>query len=111
MSNANVDWDPNEPTAVHYRLFSLAIRVKGLAQIWALYPYLEAKLNQIVARELEPQVVAESKRNSTCLRIVPLLTSSSGWSSVQIAPLIRECATGLLGVYMFGDTLCRSHLV
>lgn len=62
MSNANVDWDPNEPTAVHYRLFARAIRVKGLAQMGTLYPYLEAKLNKVVARRLEPRIIADGNR-------------------------------------------------
>lgn len=43
--------------------------------------------------------------------MVQLLISSSGWNSVQIAPLMRHCATGLLGVYIFGNTLCKSRLV
>ncbi|MCJ1454854.1 hypothetical protein MMC28_005207 [Mycoblastus sanguinarius] len=87
LGHANVDWDPNEQIALRYRLFARAIRVKGLTQFGTLYPYLEAKLSQIIVRELESESTAE------------------GWSSVQLAPLMRQCATGLLGVYMFGNTL------
>lgn len=87
MSHANIDLNPNEQITLRYRLFARAIRVKGLAQIGTLYPYLQARLNQIIGGELEPLVIAE------------------GWSSVHIAPLMRQCATGLLGVYMFGNKL------
>ena len=64
MSHAEIDWDPNEQIALRYRLFARAIRVKGLAQIQGLYPYLQAKLDQTVASRLKPQVERDGKLNS-----------------------------------------------
>ena len=59
MSHANIDWDPNEQIMLRYRLFARAIRVKGLSQLEVLYPYLQAKLDEVVTREIEPQVVTD----------------------------------------------------
>ena len=113
MSSGDLYWDPYKSASAlmhHYRLISLAIRIKGLAQMWTLYPYLEAKLNRIVSQKLEPVVVTESKYIQTCQYTEFPLMGSSGWKPVQIAPLLRECATGLLGVCLFGNTLCRQFL-
>lgn len=60
MSHADIDWDPNEQISLRYRLFARAIRVKGLAQIGTLFPYLGERLNLIVTRDLEPQIDANS---------------------------------------------------
>ena len=66
LGHANVDWDPNEQIALRYRLFARAIRVKGLTQFGTLYPYLEAKLSQIIVRELESESTAEGNRRAFC---------------------------------------------
>lgn len=101
--------NPNEQLTLRYRLFTRAIKVKGVSQMGNLYPYLQTRLDQTVAQQLETQVFAESMWILKQVSTIYQLISSSGWSSIQIAPLMRQCASGLLGVYIFGNALCRLH--
>jgi hypothetical protein len=39
-----------------------------------------------------------------------MLTFSTGWNAVQIAPVMQDFATGMLGVYFFGNNLCMEHI-
>ena len=109
MSTANIDWDPNEQINLRYRLYTRAIKVNGLAQMRSLYPYLQDRLIQTIAQHLETQTVSDGSPVLLFLRTVRQLMSSAEWSKVQIAPVMRQCATGLLGVYMFGNALCRLY--
>lgn len=110
MRHANIDCDPNEQINLRYRLYTRAIKVKGLAQMDTLYPYLQTRLNQTIAQQLDAQFDSDGRRILICLYHVHQLMRSSGWTCIQIAPVMRQCATGLLGVYMFGNTLCKPHL-
>ena len=55
MKHSELSLDPNEQAAHRYRLFSRAIKVKGLAQIDALQPYLQKKLEDTLVKEIESQ--------------------------------------------------------
>lgn len=59
MKHSELSLDPNEQAAHRYRLFSRAIKVKGLAQIEALQPYLQGKLEGTLAREIDSQPSVE----------------------------------------------------
>ena len=53
----------------------------------ALQPYLRTRLEKTFSELVEPQV-------------------SDEWSSVQLSPIMRDLATGMLAVYVFGEKLC-----
>ena len=55
MKHSELSLDPNEQAAHRYRLFSRAIKVKGLAQIEALQPYLQGKLEETLVRKIDSQ--------------------------------------------------------
>ena len=55
MSHTEVQMDPNEQTNMRYRLFGRAIRINGLSQLSALYPYLQARLRKTVNDMICPQ--------------------------------------------------------
>lgn len=55
MKHGEMSLDPNEQAAHRYRLFSRAIKVKGLAQIEALQPYLQRKLEDTLIRKIDSQ--------------------------------------------------------
>ena len=55
MKHSELSLDPNEQAAHRYRLFSRAIKVKGLAQIEALQPYLQGKLEGTLLRQIDSQ--------------------------------------------------------
>ena len=79
MSHANIDWDPNEQINLRYRLYTRAIKVKGLAQMGKLYPYLQARLNQTIVQQLETQIISDGSRISIYLtKIHQLISSQSG---------------------------------
>ena len=46
MKNAKITMDPTEQTAARYRLFARAIKLTGRAQIAALQPFLQLRLEQ-----------------------------------------------------------------
>ena len=105
LSHTEIDWDPNEQINLRYRLFARAIRLNGLSQIKALEPYLQARCRITVREKIGSQVAADGAEflpNSGSR----ILISSAGWTSVQIAPIMRDFATGMLGVYFFGEKLC-----
>ncbi|MCJ1461139.1 hypothetical protein MMC28_011521 [Mycoblastus sanguinarius] len=79
--------DPNEQAAHRYRLFSRTIKIAGLAQIASLQPHLQAKLEKILLADIDSQ------------------PSEAGWTSVRIAPVMRDLAMGMLDVYFFGQEL------
>ncbi|KAL8959281.1 MAG: hypothetical protein Q9183_005662, partial [Haloplaca sp. 2 TL-2023] len=89
ISPASIIFNPHEINTTRVRLATRAIKIKGLAQLQDLYPYLQAQLDRLIADELKPN----------------LATDGGDWSAVQITPLMRHCATGMLGVYLFGNTL------
>ena len=60
MGHADIDWDPNEQISLRYRVYTRAIKIKGVAQIGTLYPYLQESLNQTMARQLESQTVSDA---------------------------------------------------
>ena len=37
-----------------------------------------------------------------------MLIDSPGWTSIQVAPVMRDLATGMLGIYFFGEKLCKT---
>lgn len=53
MKHTTVELDPNEQTAARYRLYSRAIRIIGMAQISALQPYLQARLQEALYRHID----------------------------------------------------------
>ena len=55
MKHGELSFDPNEQAAHRYRLFSRAIKVKGLAQIEALQPYLQGKLEGTLLKSIDSQ--------------------------------------------------------
>ena len=60
MHHGDVSLDPNEQAAHRYRLFSRAIKITGLAQIAALQPYLQARLERTLHEALDSQPTPES---------------------------------------------------
>ncbi len=58
MTHGELALDPNEQAAHRYRLFSRAIKVKGLAQVEALQPYLQEKLKETLLRKIDSQPLA-----------------------------------------------------
>lgn len=90
MHHGEVSLDPNEQAAHRYRLFSRAIKITGLAQIAALQPHLQARLEKTLHETIGAQPVSEL-----------------GWKSVKIAPATRDLASGMLSVYFFGDNLSQ----
>ena len=59
MHHGEVSLDPNEQAAHRYRLFSRAIKITGLAQIAALQPYLQARLEKTLHETIETQPTSE----------------------------------------------------
>lgn len=53
MKHTTIDLDPNEQTAARYRLYSRAIRIVGLAQISALQPYLQARMQETLYKHID----------------------------------------------------------
>lgn len=66
ISHDNIDWDPSEAINLRHRLPTRAIKVKGLPQIEALYPYLQARLNRTIAQQLEAQTNPYGTALSVC---------------------------------------------
>ena len=54
------EFDPNEQAAHRYRLYSRAIKITGLAQIAALQPYLQARLEKTLHETIGTQPTSES---------------------------------------------------
>lgn len=54
------EFDPNEQAAHRYRLFSRAIKITGLAQIAALQPHLQARLEKTLHEKIGTQPTSES---------------------------------------------------
>ncbi|MCJ1475924.1 hypothetical protein MMC13_004588 [Lambiella insularis] len=88
LKNDDVDLDPAEQAAHRYRLYSRAIRVTGLAQIDALQPFLQSSCEKTLRTTIDDS-----------------LPSADGWTSVRIAPMMRDLASGMLSVYFFGEEL------
>ena len=55
MTHGELALDPNEQAAHRYRLFSRAIKIRGLAQVEALQPYLQEKLKGTLLRTIDSQ--------------------------------------------------------
>ncbi|MCJ1349614.1 hypothetical protein MMC31_007855 [Peltigera leucophlebia] len=88
MNHIQIDLDPNEQTAARYRLYARVIRVIGMSQISELQLFLQAKLEETSIEEIDTQSTVD------------------GWTPVNLAPLMRKSASGMLGVYFFGEKLC-----
>ncbi|KAI9660584.1 MAG: hypothetical protein M1821_009936 [Bathelium mastoideum] len=85
LNHDEVAWDPNEQISLRYRLFARAIRINGVPQIKAIHPWLQQKAEKMLANKLNTQL------------------TDNTWCSVQVAPIMRDLATGMLGIYFFGD--------
>ena len=107
MSNSELKWDPNEQINLRYRLFARAIRINGSAQISTLEGYLQLRLAKTFECLVEPQLNDESMYSYRA-QGASYLIMCSDWSRIKIAPIMRDLATGMLGVYHFGDRLSRS---
>ena len=59
MHHGEVSLDPNEQAAHRYRLFSRAIKITGLAQIAALQPYLQARLEKTLQETIATQPTSD----------------------------------------------------
>ena len=59
MHHGEVSLDPNEQAAHRYRLFSRAIKITGLAQIAALQPYLQARLEKTLQETIGTQPTSD----------------------------------------------------
>ena len=105
MKNAQTHLDPNEQTPARYKLFSTAIRSIGMAQIASLQPYLQSNLESTLYQHLELQPAVDGAVLQSLISN-SLLTVTSGWNTVKMAPLMRDLASGMLGVYFFGEKLC-----
>jgi len=55
MKHTGINLDPNEQTAARYRLYSRAIRIIGVAQISALQPYLQARMQETLHKHIGAQ--------------------------------------------------------
>ena len=55
MDHREISMDPNEQTALRYRLYSRVLRHVGLSQIAVLQPYLQAKIDRVLATEIDSQ--------------------------------------------------------
>jgi cytochrome P450 len=88
MSHVDTHLDPNEQAPHRYKLFATAIRGVGTAQLPSLVPLLQASLHRALSEMVDSAPVA-----------------FDGWHNVQLAPLMRRCATGMLGTYFFGDMM------
>ncbi|KAI9709132.1 MAG: hypothetical protein M1820_003578 [Bogoriella megaspora] len=85
LNHEEVALDPNEQINLRYRLFARAIRINGVPQIKAIHPWLQHKAEKVLATKLDAQLI------------------DNGWCSVQLAPVMRDLATGMLG----GSVLIR----
>ena len=88
MNHMSTSLDPNEQVPHRYRLFSTAIRSIGVSQLRDWYPHLQVKANETttIMLDLQPK-------------------DSEGWHTVTLAQLTRNLASGLLGIYFFGNSL------
>ncbi|MCJ1248353.1 hypothetical protein MMC30_005570 [Trapelia coarctata] len=104
MKHTTVDLDPNEQTAARYRLYSRAIRIIGMAQISSLQPYLQARMQETLYRHVDAR---DSTDGMNLFLVGSLLDidDSTGWTSIQLAPLMRDMAGDMLGLYFFGPKL------
>jgi len=68
MKHTTINLDPNEQTAARYRLYSRAIRIIGMAQISALQPYLQARLQETLHKHIDAR---DSTNGRTSLLILP----------------------------------------
>jgi len=105
MSHNDLGLDPNEQISLRYRLFARAIKIKGSIQINLLHPYLETRLQKTLNEYIDPHVAADG--NDYFLGPETLiLTTITGWHAIRVAPLMRDFATGMMGIYFFGKRLC-----
>ena len=107
MSHDQIQWDPNEQINLRYRLFARAIRINGLSQIQALQPYLQVRLEKTPNSMIEPRTKSSGKYFPPKVQHEHTLTEGLDWPSLQIAPIMRDLAIGMLGVYFFGEKLCK----
>ncbi len=98
--------DPSQQINMRYRLYGQAIHRKGQAQMKTLQPYFQGRLEKTFERMVDPQLSDDGTKNLPVIENGEL-TILPGWSSIQIAPIMRDLATGMLGTYLFGDKLCR----
>ena len=78
MKHSELSLDPNEQAAHRYRLFSRAIKMKGLAQIEALQPYLQGKLEETLVRNIDSQPSVAGCYHSRSLRENILISWQAG---------------------------------
>ncbi len=71
-----------------------------------LQPYFQGRLEKTFERMVEPQLSDDGTKKLPVIENREL-TIFPGWSSIQIAPIMRDLASGMLGTYLFGDKLCR----
>ncbi|CAD6592998.1 MAG: hypothetical protein ASARMPREDX12_006647 [Alectoria sarmentosa] len=93
LSHTETEWDPNEQINQRYRLFTRAIRIAGVSQMKILQPYLQARMKKTFQEMVYSQV-----------------TTTESWTSIQVAPVMRDLATGMLGMYFFGEKLCQEPI-
>lgn len=110
MRNTKISLDPVEQTAARYRLFARAIKLNGRAQIAALHPFLQTRLERSLWHILESKCQGDGNENS----MLVYFNSSSQyleWTTLRLAPLMSNVVSGMLGVYMFGEVLSKSYNV
>ena len=66
MSQKNLVLDPSIVTSQRHRLFTRSIKLKGLAQIKALYPYLETRLGSTLQDLLQPEPNSGGLNSESC---------------------------------------------
>ena len=109
MDHREISMDPNEQTALRYRLYSRVLRHVGLSQIAVLQPYLQTKIDSVLAARIESQQAVKGTRISLSAT-VPLANIALGKVRLKLAPLMRELVTGSLTTYFFGKRMCRFNL-
>lgn len=105
MSNKEIQLDPSQQVNMRYRLYGQAIHRKGQAQMKTLQPYFQGRLEKTFQHMVDPQLPSDGLKRFH-LSEDGELTILPGWSSIQVAPIMRDLATGMLGTYLFGDKLC-----
>ena len=107
MHHGEVSLDPNQQASYRYRLFSRAIKNADLAQIAALQPHLQKKLEETLHETIDSESTSTSGRYHLYHEFQRRLITAVGWRSVKVAPIMRDLATGMLSVYFFSESLCE----
>lgn len=96
--------DPKEQANFRYRLYARAIKINGVSQIKTLQPHLQARLERTLIEKINPQITTDGLIQYPRARYVLMVVS--GWHAIRLAPIMRDFATGMLGIYIFGRKLC-----